>query len=112
MVTVVPLAGVCQVAAVLLVAVRTCPVVGAVAVFTAMVVVADLRALVLDDVPPPASNVSTCDFKYAVLFARFFSGALIIPVGPPVITTPVSNCVTPASYVAVSVKVVINYFPS
>jgi len=38
------------------------------------------------DAAPPASNASTCDFKYAVLFARFFSGALAVPDAPPEIS--------------------------
>ena len=53
-----PAAGVCQVAVVELVAVRTCPEDGAVAALTSTVVVALFRALVIPDVRPVAVPVT------------------------------------------------------
>lgn len=52
-----PPLGVCQVAAVLDVAVRTCPIVGAVEALTSTVVVALLRAFVIPEVRPVAVPV-------------------------------------------------------
>lgn len=49
--------GVCHVAAVQLVAVSTCPLVGAVAALTSTVVVADFRAFVIPEVSPVAVPV-------------------------------------------------------